>query len=118
MQQEASQAPTPFSPFLPEPAPNEPNQQAPKTRRKAGKKATKRAAKAVGQHDPEPAPAKRARKTRKPRAARYTLAEALEITAGLTPEDMTLVNQIASALGAQSKAARTRIAAALGRMFA
>jgi hypothetical protein len=112
MQQEA---PTPFAPFLPEPAPNEPTQQAPKTRRtrrKAGKKATRRAAKAVGQHDPEPAPAKRAR------AARYTLAEALEITAGLTPEDMTLVNQIASALGAQSKAARTRIAAALGRMFA
>lgn len=61
---------------------------------------------------------KRARKPRQPRAARYTLAEALEITAGLTPDDMALVNQIASALGAQSKAARARIVAAIGRMFA
>jgi hypothetical protein len=107
-----------FGPFKPSDPPEAPAD-AKRTRKKRGSR--RAAAPATTAEKPpaaETARPKRTRKPRQPRAARYTLAEALEITAGLTPEDVALVNQIGAALSAQSKAARTRIATAIGRMFA
>jgi hypothetical protein len=110
--------PTPFAPFLPDPPnPAPPAPQAPKTRRKrAAKTATKRAkAVPVGQHDPEPAPAKRARKTRQPRPATVSI-DLLLVASGLDEKAAQVFAGMVQALSHLRKPSRRKLIEALQKL--
>lgn len=63
------------------------------------------------------APATKTRKLRQPRAPKFSLSEALEIGALLQPGDLKPFGQIEHDLRALSKGSRTRVLAAITRVF-
>ncbi len=129
----------PFSPFSPAPPPKpmfegETAKPAKKTGRKKPPKVAKPARKprkAKDRHNlaeqvkvlgadsllpPEKVPTRK-RAAKQPRAAKFTLFEALQVTRGLADEDCGLFSKLLNQLEAASKPARVRIVAALGKVF-
>ncbi len=120
--------PVPFSPFSPSPPPTpmfegEVGGKNPAKRR--GKKAAAKPARkprAPKAASPVPTNAAgvptRKRAAKQPRAAKYTLFEALQVTRELKDEDCGLFSDLVHRLEVASKPARVRIVAALGKVFA
>ncbi len=118
----------PFSPFTPGPPPapmfeGEVLEKKPRKKRavKAAKPARKaRTPKVVA--DPEARAAAsgvptRKRAVKQPRAPKFTLFEALQVTRGLQDEDCGLFSDLVHRIEAASKPARVRIVAALAKVF-
>lgn len=128
-----------FSPFATQPPPNALGtgalfeQEAPKTR-KSRKPKTAKSAKATRKpkHDiakqvkalgadsllpPDKVPTRK-RAVKQPRAPKFTLFEALQVTRGLADEDCGLFSDLVHRIETAPKSARARIVAALAKVFA